>query len=236
MRTVASGLIIVVAVAFLAVASPAPAACYMINFEELAVGTAVTTQYYGVTFSAHWSGGSWSDPIIYDPNGTTSSERRCLSARGDAQNEFSDEYIRMVFNRNQTDITFSVGVRGGCTANDTVQIRAYDTGGALVQTQDVPVNGALGVEHCRTAVRVERAAGFRRIEVEAGAAGGCAARFELIDDLSFDVDPTAPIAEITSPTQLSCVCNGTTIFGRAYDDDGPILRWRLERKVLGDTN
>lgn len=221
--------------AVMALSQPGAATCHTITFEELRVGTSVTTQYTGVTFSGRWSGGAWAAPIIYDPKGGTSSETQCLSAKGDAQNEFSDEYLRLDFDRDQTEVTFTVGVRIGCTANDTVQIRWYDSDFVLRGTTNVPVNGTIN-ERCNVFVRIQRAAGFRRIEVEAGAAGGCAARFELLDDLSFDLDTTPPVAEITSPTSLSCVCNGTTIYGSAYDPDGPILNWKLERKTLGATS
>ncbi len=215
--------------------APARAGCTTIDFDDLVAGTVVSNQYPGVVFSAHYGGGSWSNPIIYNPNGSTSSVPYCLSARGDAQNEFSEEYLRMTFDRDQTEVTFSIGVRSGCTANDTVQVRAYDDGGALVETQNIPVNGTSPTEQCRTAVRIEREAGFRRVEVEAGAAGGCAARFELIDDVSFDSDTTPPTAEITSPAQLACVCSGVAITGSAYDPDGPIKEWRLHRKAIGAT-
>ncbi len=209
--------------------------CLTINFDDLVVGTSVTTQYAGVTFSAWYGGTPWSAPIIYNPSGTTSSEPQCLSAKGDAQNEFSDEYLRMQFDRDQAEVTFTVGVRIGCAASDTVQIRWYNSGGGFLGSMNVPVNGTLR-ERCLVFVRVAPGVAFRRVEVEAGAVGGCAARFELIDDVSFNIDTTPPTAEITSPSQLACVCSGTTIFGSAYDPDGPILRWRLERKALGATS
>ncbi len=237
MRSSAGSSGLVIALACLAAGGgSAWATCSTVAFDNLVVGTSVSTQYDGVTFSARSAGGVWSDPIIYNPSGSTSSEPQCLSARGDAQNEFSDEYLRLDFDRNQTEVTFTLGVRLGCAASDTVQVRWYDSTNVLRGTSNVPVNGTLATERCLVFVRVERAAGFRRIEIEAGAAGGCAARFELIDDLSFDLDTTPPTAEITSPAQLACVCNGTSVIGSAYDPDGPISSWRLERKALGVTN
>ncbi|MBP7934788.1 MAG: hypothetical protein KA354_09095 [Phycisphaerae bacterium] len=232
MHAIALGRAVFATLAVAALAQPVWATCTTITFEELRVGTSVSTQYTGVTFSGRWSGGAWSNPIIYDPKGGTSSETQCLSAKGDAQNEFSDEYLRLDFDKDQTEVTFTIGVRLGCAADDTVQVRWYDSSHVLRGTTNVPVNGTV-TERCNVFVRVQRETGFRRIEIEAGAAGGCAARFELLDDLSFDLDTTPPVAEITSPTSLSCVCDGTTIFGSAYDPDGPILNWKLERKVLG---
>ncbi|GMU81062.1 MAG: hypothetical protein AMXMBFR47_09330 [Planctomycetota bacterium] len=210
------------------------AQCPTVDFDTLAVGTRISTQYYGVTFSARFNDGSVGPiPVIYNPNGSTTSEPQCLSAFGDGINEFSDEYLRLVFDRDQTEVTFNLGVRVGCTADDTVLVRLYDSGGVLRRTMTIPVNGELATERVLVFVRAMRTDGgaFRRLEIDAGFAGGCAARFELIDDLTFDIDDTPPIAEITTPGPLACVCNGSTIFGSAYDPDGPIDRWRLERKA-----
>ena len=211
----------------------ATAACPTITFDNLAAGTRVTTQYDGVTFSGRNAGGGLSvQPVIFNPNGSTSSEPQCLSAYGDGISEFSNEYLRLQFDHDQTEVTFTVGVRVGCLASDTVQVRWYDSSAVLRGTSNIPVNGTTS-ERCLVFVRVERAAGFRRVEIEAGAGGVCASRFELIDDLAFDLDTTPPTAEITSPAQLACVCNGTSVIGSAYDPDGPITVWRLERKALG---
>ncbi len=218
----------------LLVAGYAAAQCPTIDFDSLAAGTRVSTQYVGVTFSSRWVSGAVGPlPVIYNPSGTTTSEPQCLSAWGDGTNEFSEEYLRLDFERDQTEVTFSLGVRVGCFATDTIAVRLYDAGGTLRRTMNVPVNGDLTVESVLVFVRARRTDGgvFRRLEIEGGPSGGCAARFELIDDLTFNLDDTPPIAEITSPTPLDCVCNGTTIFGSAYDPDGPILGWRLERKA-----
>lgn len=213
----------------------ARAQCTTIDFDDLAAGTVVTAQYAGVTFSGRNAGGSHGpDPIIYNPNGSTTSEPQCLSAKGDATGDFSEEYLRLDFDRDQTEVTFSLGVRVGCTADDTVQVRHYEysAGSYILRgTQNVPVNGTLSTERVLVFVRVTRAAGFRRVEIEGGPAGGCAARFELIDDLTFDVDLTPPVAEITSPAGLACVCYGDTIYGSAYDPDAGIQGWVLERKA-----
>ncbi|MCG3126880.1 MAG: hypothetical protein CHACPFDD_01735 [Phycisphaerae bacterium] len=233
----------VLAVVVAVVLAPAPTAraqCTTIDFNNLAPGTVVTNQYDGVTFSARMpAGGAGPDPIIYNPNGSTTSEPYCLSAKGDALGEFSEEYLRLDFARDQTEVTFNLGVRVGCADDDTVQVRYYEySGGSYILrgTQNVPVNGTLTTERVLVFVRVTRAAGFRRVEIEGGPAGGCAARFELIDDLAFDIDLTAPVAEISSPGGLGCVCYGDTIYGSAYDPDGGIQGWVLERKAPDAAN
>jgi hypothetical protein len=223
-----------IAVPLLLLAAQAAAQCPTITFDELAVGTRISTQYFGVTFSSRFSNGAVGPlPVIYNPNGTTPSEPQCLSAFGDGLNEFSDEYLRLDFDRDQREVTFTLGVRVGCLPSDTVQVRLYDAGGTLRRTLNVPVNGDLPNESVLVLVKAMRTDGgvFRRLEIDAGFAGGCAARFELIDDLTFNIDDTPPVAEIRVPAALACVCNGSTIFGSAYDPDGPILQWRLERKA-----
>lgn len=220
--------LVLVAVAALSLAGSAGAACYTIDFEELAVGTAVTTQYAGVTFSFQVAGCPAGSVRIANPPGGTSSGTRALAVvDGPSPCEFNPGWLRMVFTALQQEVTFTLGP--SCA---TYHVRAYSAAGALLQTQTITIPDCTQWHGVYRAVRVSRGtADIRRIEVEHTNNLG-----EAIDDLSFDIDPTAPIAEITSPAQLSCVCNGTTIFGSAYDPDGPILNWRLERKVLGDTN
>jgi hypothetical protein len=228
---------------FLGALLAAPSAsgqCTTIDFDDLAVGTVVTTQYDGVTFSGRDTDGtSGVNPIIYNPNGSTTSEPQCLSAYGDGIDEFSPEFLRLQFDQNQTEVTFNLGVRTGCLASDTVQVRWYsnDSGVYTLRgTNNVPVNGTLTAERVLVFVRVERAAGFRRIEIEAGAGGVCAERFELIDDLTFDLDTTPPTAAITTPAQGACICNSSAIIGSAYDADGPITDWQLHRRALGSAS
>ncbi|MFN0134505.1 MAG: hypothetical protein ACKVS9_00130 [Phycisphaerae bacterium] len=211
------------------------AQCPVITFDDLPAGTRLSTQYAGVTFSGRSGAALGPLPVIYNPVGATSSEPQCLSAWGDGTGEFSEDFLRLDFARDQTAVTFTLGVRVGCFPSDTVTVRVYDTAAVLRRTINVPVNGDAPPETVNVIVHAARtdAGPFRRIEIEAGLAGGCAARFELIDDLIFNIDDTPPIAEITSPTALSCFCPGGTIFGSAYDPDGPITGWRLERQAPG---
>jgi len=195
--------------------------CPTIDFDGLPVGTVVTTQYAGVRFSGRDPDGtSGVNPIIYNPSGGTTSEPQCLSARGDGLNEFSPEFLRLAFDIDQTAVTFNLGVRVGCNSTDTVQVRWYDAADVRVGLRNVPVNGDL-VERVLVFVRIERAAGFRRIEIEAGAGGLCAERFELIDDLTFTADATPPEAVITTPAHRTCICEtSANVIGTARDVDG----------------
>lgn len=211
----------------LAAAGPAMAACYTITFEELAVGTAVTTQYWGVTFSFQVSGCPAGQVRIANPPGGASSGTRALQTDdGPAPCEFNPGWIRMVFTHLQREVTFTLGP--SCATYD---IRAYNAAGALLEVQSITIPDCTRWHGTHRLVRVSRAAAeIRRIEIE-----HTNNMSEAIDDLSFDIDPTPPVAEITSPAQLACICNGTTIIGSAYDPDGPILNWKLERKALGAT-
>src|SRR5262245_55025604 len=105
-------------------AAPARAQCTTIDFDDLPVGTIITTDYDGVTISGRDTDGtSGVSPRIYNPSGTTTSEPQCLSAQGDGLGEFSPEFIRFDFDRDQTLVTFSLGVRIGCVASDVVTVR-----------------------------------------------------------------------------------------------------------------
>ncbi|MBI5864696.1 MAG: hypothetical protein HZB38_09340 [Planctomycetes bacterium] len=216
----------------------AAAQCRTIDFENLAVGTVVTTQYSGVTISGRNTNGTVGvSPIIYAPAGGTTSGTRCLSAFGDGINEFSPEFLRFQFARDQTSVTFNLGVRVGCLASDTVTVRIYSLDAGvytLRRTMPIPVNGTLASPRVLVFVRAERTTGdvFRRIEVEGG--NPCAERYELVDDLSFDIDTTAPTAVIDQPA--ACLCNGTSITGSAYDPDGGITSWQLHRRKRGEPN
>ncbi len=221
----------------LAAVSPVFSQCPTIDFDDLAVGTVVTSQYDGVTFSGRDTDGtSGVNPIIYNPSGGTTSEPQCLSARGDSLNEFSFEFLRLVFDIDQTEVTFNMGVRVGCAPTDTVQVRWYDAAGVQVGLRNVPVNGDL-VERVLVAVRIERALGFRRIEIEAGAAGNCAARFELIDDLTFTADSTAPQAAIATPVHRACICEtSANVIGTALDLDGDFAGYTLHYQQENDVD
>ncbi|MBN2506276.1 MAG: hypothetical protein JXQ71_06240 [Verrucomicrobia bacterium] len=101
----------------------AQAGCTTIDFEDQAVGSVVTTDYPGVTFSVlpQTCGGS---PILYmriaNPAGNgTSSGTRCLRIPTGCP-DFSDDYLRMVFAAPQSKVTFTLGDYTG-----TYHIRYY---------------------------------------------------------------------------------------------------------------
>ncbi len=197
-----------------------------IDFEDLAVGTTVTTQYDGVTFSAPPDSCGGDPPIrptIVDPSGSTSSGTHALSVTTGCP-DFSPDYLRIVFERPQSEVTFVLGGSPG-----TYAIRAYTTtsgssGEFAVPDVTIPT-GSSGVNRF---VRVTRAAGdMRRVEIDS-----VVDEFEVIDDLTFDCgDATPPLAEISAPLPLACVCYGNTIRGTATDPDGELASWRLERKA-----
>lgn len=205
------------------------AECPTIDFEGLAVGTIVTNQYSGVTFSVVPQSCSGS-PTLYmrtyvPPNGT-SSGTKCIKIDQGCP-DFSSDYLRMVFTLPQHDVSFALGDWGG-----KYVIRYYTTVsgssgliGSFIVT-NAPGAGDVGVHR---PVRITSASGaIRRVEVQESVG-----LFEAIDDLTFNVDTTAPVAEITSPAQLDCVCYGVSITGSASDPDGPISSWTLDRKAIG---
>jgi hypothetical protein len=211
-------------------AAIACAQCGYVDFENLPANTPVSTQYPGVTFSARNSNGTvGTNPRIYVAAGT-SSPTRALKPVGDGIDEFSCDYLRMDFAADQHLVTFSVGTLTGCSATDTCQIRAYNAAGALLTTQNVPVNGTL-LNTCRTLVRVGSRTGpnnIHAIEVQYGVAPLCACAYELIDDVTYDTDTTPPIGLIASPVPFSCVCDSATFLGTSNDPDGTYLGDMLE--------
>lgn len=209
----------------------ARADCPTIDFENLAANTAVTSQYSGVTFSVQpqTCGGIPTLYMrIYQPPNGTSSGTKCIKIDAGCP-DFSDDYVRMVFDNLQNEVSFTLG---DWTATYTVRYYTNSAGGSPYGSFTVTIppagGGDVGVHRRVTVTSASR--NIRRIEVQ-----GATSTFEAIDDLTYNVDTTAPFAEITSPAQLACVCNSTAIIGSAYDVDGPISRWQLHRKGLGAT-
>ena len=200
----------------------AAAQCLSYDFENLAVGTAVTNQYDGVTFSVvgQSCGGS---PTLY--------LRIANTFLGDAFGskvllidngcpDFSPDYVRMVFDLPQSHVSFTLGPWYG-----TYAVRAYSTvsGGSPISTQDITIPGS-GFTSCHRLVDVISATGnIRRIEIQE-----TMGLWEAIDDLAFGADDTPPTVEITSPTALSCVCGSVLVTGVACDEDGAYDSDRLE--------
>lgn len=199
----------------------------VIDFENLALGTIVTTQFAGVTFSAlpdSCGAGNLIDCLIVDPSGTTSSGTKGLSLETGCP-DFSPDYLRMVFDEGHRRVSFTLGDFAG-----TYQVRVYSTTsgntGLLLSTSIIiEGTGSVGVHRLVTLTRT--AAEIRRVEIEEAIG-----QFEVIDDLSFDCpDITAPLAALTIPAPLACMCYGGDIEGSAYDADDTLQSWRLERKA-----
>ncbi|MBL8877667.1 MAG: hypothetical protein JNG88_00990 [Phycisphaerales bacterium] len=200
----------------------------VINFEDYAVGTAITTQYDGVTFSAPPNSCGGSPPIqcvIVNPNGGASSGSRALSVQTGCP-DFSVDYIRMVFDEGHAKVSFTLGDSPG-----TYNVRAYTatSGGSPVYNQNIVISGT-GWAGVYRLVLISRASpDIRRVEID-----DTVDDFEVIDDLTFDCpDATPPTAELSSPAALSCVCYGVSIHGTAADTDGALASWRLDRKAPG---
>jgi hypothetical protein len=209
--------------AAMAIATAAGAQCPAIDFENLAVGTAVTTQYPGVTFSVapQSCGGA---PALYlrvrVPTGGTSSGTKCLQIDTGCP-DFSPDYLRMVFDRTQREVSFTLG-----DFATTYIVRAYSTTSGtagLISSTNVVIEGT-GYHGVHRVVRVlAPAANLRRVEVQAAND-----LFESIDDLRFDIDTTPPTAQIDSPGYEACGCSSVTVRGLACDSDGAYDRDVLE--------
>lgn len=218
--------------AYFSSTATAGADCPTIDFENLAAGTAVTSQYAGVTFAVlPQSCGNIPTLYmrIYQPPNGTSSGTKCIKIDTGCP-DFSDDYLRMVFDNPQQEVSFTLG---DWTATYTIRSYSTTSGAGLIGSFNVTIppagGGDVGVHRRVTVTSATR--NIRRIEVQ-----GATSTFEAIDDLTYNVDNTAPFAEITSPAQLACVCNSTVVSGSAYDVDGPITRWQLHRKGLGATS
>jgi len=198
-----------------------------INFENLAVGTVVTTQYEGLTVST--GGNSCGDnpvvrAVIVTPSGGTSSPTKGLGIQTGCP-DFSPDYLRLVFDQGHQQVSFTLGDFAG-----TFALRGYTTtSGAAGQvfTQNVVLEGTGSVGVHRLVTITRPTADLRRVEIDSTVDS-----FEVLDDLTFDCpDSTAPTAAITSPTGLACVCNSSRVIGSAHDADGDIANFRLQRKA-----
>ena len=199
----------------LAIAAQAWAGTRTIDFDNLAVGTVVTTQYPGVTFSARPQSCGGSPPVnlvIRTPTGGTSSGAKGLGITTGCP-DFSPDYIRIVFDQAQQEVTFTVGDLPG-----TYQVRAYTAaGGAAVAPQNVVVGGAGFVGVHRMVRVLSGSANIQRIEIDE-----VVGQFETIDDLTFACpDITPPDVQISSPEYEACACgNSVMIRGVACDEEG----------------
>lgn len=219
--------------ACLAPAIAAWADCPTIDFENLAANTAVTSQYSGVTFSVLPQTCN-NNPTLYvriyaPPNGT-SSGTKCIKI-DEGCPSFSDDYLRMVFDLPQGEVSFTLG---DWTTTYTIRYYSTTSGAGLIGSFNVVIppagGGDVGV-HRRVTV-TSASNNIRRIEVQ-----GAASNFEAIDDLTFDSDQTPPIAEISVPAYEACDCdNSVSVRGRACEDDGVYDHDTLHYMPVGGTN
>jgi len=217
------------AIAFFLSPTGAHGQCETIDFESFPVGTAITNQVVGVVFSVVPD--SCPQPLfmrITNPAGGTSSPTRALGIDAGCP-DFSPDYVRMVFDNLQMEVTFTIGASVG---SGTYSVRAYAgaSGGAPLSTQVIPAGAAV-----RTFVRVSSATrNIRRIEIQENIG-----LFEYLDDLLFDLDETPPTADIVSPvgspvSHNICGCGQVGVTGIACDDDGEYGRDTLQYRSSGE--
>jgi hypothetical protein len=224
-RTHVAAPLVAAAIAAVGLAGPAAAQCIEYDFEDLAVGTVVTTQYPGVTFDAipDSCGGSTAIRIGTPSNGTSSGTRALIIDTGCP--DFSPDFIRMVFDDAQRAVSFTCGLPQG-----TLQVRAYASASGGTPIQIVTVGSSFG--SVRSLVRLgdpdAATPNIRRVEIES-----LISDFEGIDDLSFGADPTPPIARIDSPAWGTCICGPVAIVGEACDPDGSYGFDTLEVRSVG---
>lgn len=208
--------------------------CPTIDFENLAVGTAVTTQYSGVVFAVTPQTCEGIPQLfmrIANPGGGASSGTKGLKIDGGCP-DFSDDFLVMTFTRGQREVRFNVGDWG---TTYTVRVYSGAVGGVPFLTQSV-VTGAPGNVGVFRSVRVKPSAAqpdIKRIEIQ-----GATSTFEAIDDLQFDIDETPPTADITAPAGSpagieTCACGLVAVRGVACDEDGVYGHDTLEYRASG---
>ena len=219
--------LVVVAVALCGYAADVTAQCAEYDFEEFTIGQAITAQLDGVWFSVVGQSCD-GDPNLYmriaDEFYGDSFSSKVLLIQGGCP-DFSDDYLRMIFADEQSEVTFALGLWG---SPYSYQVRAYAmaTGGVPISTQNITIP-ATGFADARHIVHVQRPTReIRRIEIECSGSG-----FEAIDDLRFGHDTTPPVVSIDSPTHMECVAGDDVIVtGIACDGDGTYDRDRLDAR------
>ena len=211
----------------LALGTTAPGECPSIDFEDLSVGTAVTTQYPGVTFSVEPQscGG---EPTLYmriadAPPGGTSSGAKVLQIDVGCP-EPSTDYVRITFDELQDEVSFTLGVGTGA-AGSSVDVRYLGDGFGEIDTLFAESGG--GVHRLVRVVPGDGWSGIRGIEIESPIS-----EVEVIDDLTFEVDSTPPLVDIDAPAYEACACGVVTITGIVCDDDGEYAQDKAEYRPV----
>ncbi len=219
---------------FLAVAASALAAslcadgqaqCTTYDFSEYSVGTVITTQYDGVTFSAPPGscGGGFPKPVIVAPAQGTSSGANALGLQTGCP-DFSPDRLLMEFDDLQSVVTFYLGEQAA--SGQTFTVRSYSASGGLIQFKNM-VTGS-GVFRFVQMGSESGPANIKKIEIEEWVG-----LFETIDDLSFNHDATPPTAEIHTPTHSDCLCGPNVyVTGIACDFDGDYGMDKLEYRLV----
>jgi hypothetical protein len=222
LRFFAAGSALAVAFAFVPTAG-AQCVSY-INFEDYPAGTQITTQYDGVTFSSQ--PGGTCPPEIEVPFRGTSSGTKALFVPSCP--EFSNDYLRMVFDDFQPMVSFTFGEWG--IPNYDMLVRAYTTPSGpsgLIYAQTL--EGGDGVVRLAVIGAEGGPRIIKRVEVETVVVGA----WECIDDLRFGVmDTSPPVAQIATPTWGGCHCDDVVVTGIACDEDGYAYD-RLEYRSVG---
>jgi hypothetical protein len=225
-------------VAASALASLAGLAVGQINtvytFENVAAGTTITTQYRGVTFSR--VNGANITPCVIATETNSASPTRVLRTPVVGQ-EFSPEFMRMVFTQPQRFVQFALGPSNiFCNAPaNRMRVTAFNSGGTQIFTRDYVVN----VAGANTLVQIGSETSpfdIARVEVNGTIAGFCPEQGESIDDLTFLPDTTPPVINVTAPADDACVCGNSTVLvqGSVCDPDGVYVGDRLEYSTQPD--
>lgn len=202
-----------VALLLVCAASAVRADCPAIDFENLAIGVAVTTQYSGVTFSVQPQSCSGSPPLymcIAVPTGGTTSGTKALQIDQGCP-DFSPDYLRMVFTALQREVSFTLGEASGAAGYD-FDVRYYSDAGLLGTKHIESASGVHALVHIGSPTSSKI---IRRVEVQSTIGG-----FEVIDDLVFNVDTTPPTVYISAPITDACACGSVLVRGVTCDSDG----------------
>lgn len=143
------GLVGLVAAIAMALGAPAAAQATVktVNFDDLSVGTTVDTQYAasaGVTFPGQTDFGF--KPVVRSApaqatSGTQVADFNTCVGGTDACGEFRPALTRGRLSTTATEVTVNIGyLDTGNTGQAPVQLRAYDAGGTLLDTDDATVD------------------------------------------------------------------------------------------------
>lgn len=194
-----------------------------VTFESLSDATVVTNQFAGVAFGFAGAAGN---PTVGQTGagpgqvGLTSSGTRFLKGPPDSGSPCAA--MRMTFTALQREVSFNIGTGQTlatppplATDGQIVTVIVYDATGTVLATLSRSVtiravdSGAIDLPITISSTTRN----IRRVEISSRDNGGVLCRTPVIDDLTFcDVlDASDPVASITAPADLSCICPGTAL-------------------------